>query len=144
MKFRVQCLPYHNYSLPPCSVKKGHWGFPWPSMGRGVLNFFKKNYIVFFFILKSSPIIRPLKMACNYEMNYLELATESENCWVVSNSLWPRGLYSPWNSPGQNTGVGSLSLLQGIFPTQESNPGLPHCRQILYQLNHKGYTLREP
>ena len=45
---------------------------------------------------------------------------------------------SPWNSPGQNTGVGSLSLLQGIFPTQGSNPGLPHCRRILYQLSHQG------
>ena len=44
----------------------------------------------------------------------------------------------PWNSPGQNTGMGSLSLLQGIFPTQGSNPGLSHCRQILYQLSHKG------
>ena len=53
-------------------------------------------------------------------------------------SLWPLRLYSPWNSPGQNTGVGSLSLFQGIFPTQGSNPGLPHCRQILYQLSHKG------
>ena len=48
------------------------------------------------------------------------------------------GLYSPWNSPGQNTGVGSLSLLQGIFPTQGSNPDLPHCSQIFYQLSHKG------
>ena len=48
------------------------------------------------------------------------------------------GLYSPWSSPGQNTGVGSLSLLQGIFPTQGSNPGLPHCRCILYPLSHKG------
>ena len=38
----------------------------------------------------------------------------------------------------KNTGVGSLSLLQGIFPTQGSNPGLPHCRWILYQLSHKG------
>ena len=46
--------------------------------------------------------------------------------------------YSLWNSPGQNTGVGSLSLLQGIFPTQGSNPDLPHCGQILYQLSHKG------
>ena len=45
---------------------------------------------------------------------------------------------SPWNSPGQNTGAGSLSLLQGIFPTQGLNPGLPHYRQILYQLSHKG------
>ena len=44
---------------------------------------------------------------------------------------------SPWNSPGQNTGVGSLSLHQGIFPTPGSNPGLLHCRQILYQLSHK-------
>ena len=61
-----------------------------------------------------------------------------ESCSVVSNSLQPHGLYSPWNSPGQNTGVGSLSLLQGIFPTQRSNPGVPHCRQILYQLSHKG------
>ena len=57
---------------------------------------------------------------------------------VVSNSFWPHGLYNPWNSPGQNTGVGSFSLLQGIFPTQGLNPGLPHCRQILYQLSHKG------
>ena len=38
----------------------------------------------------------------------------------------------------KNTGVGSLSLLQGIFPTQESNPGLPHCRWILYQLSYQG------
>ena len=44
----------------------------------------------------------------------------------------------PWNSPGQNTGVGSLSLLQGIFPTQESNPGLPLWRWIIYQLSYQG------
>jgi len=52
---------------------------------------------------------------------------------VMSDSLRPHGLCSSWNSPG----VGSLSLLQGIFPTQGSIPGLPHCRQILYQLSHK-------
>ena len=63
---------------------------------------------------------------------------ESESCLVVSDSLWPHGLYSPWNSPGQNTGVDSPSLLQRIFPTQGSNPGLPHGRQILYQLSHQG------
>ena len=44
----------------------------------------------------------------------------------------------PWNSPGQDTRVGSLFLLQEIFQTQGLNPGLPHCRQILYQLSHKG------
>ena len=59
-------------------------------------------------------------------------------CSVVSNSLRPHVLYSPWNPPGQNTGVGSLSLLQEIFPTQGMNPGLLHCRQIFYQLSHKG------
>ena len=53
-------------------------------------------------------------------------------------TLRPHGLYSPWNSPGQNTRVGSLSRLQGIFPNQGLNPGLPHCRWIPYQLNHKG------
>ena len=62
---------------------------------------------------------------------------ESEGRPVTSNFLQPHGLYSPWNSPGQNTGVGSLSLLQGIFPTQGSNPGLSHYRQIFYQLSHK-------
>ena len=56
----------------------------------------------------------------------------------MTDSLHPHGLYSPWNSPDQNTGVSSLSLLQGIFPTQGSNPGLLHCRQILYQLSHQG------
>ena len=53
---------------------------------------------------------------------------------VMSDSLQPHGLYSPWNSPGQNTGMGSLSFLHGTFPTQGWNPGLLHCRQILYQL----------
>ena len=53
----------------------------------------------------------------------------SESRSVVSDSLLPHGLYSQWNSLGQNTGVGSLSLLQGIFPTQGSNSGLLHCRQ---------------
>ena len=56
----------------------------------------------------------------------------------MSYSLQLHVLYSPWNSPGQNTGVGSLSLLQGIFPTQGLNSSLPHCRRILYQLSHKG------
>ena len=67
--------------------------------------------------------------------------SKSETHSVVSNSLRPHRLYSPWNSPGQNTGVGSRSLLQEIFLTQGSNPGLPHCRQILYQLSQQGKEL---
>ena len=63
--------------------------------------------------------------------------------WVSEwKSLSHIGLFvtpcTAWNSPGQNTGAGSLSLLQGIFPTQGSNSGLPHCGLILYQLSHKG------
>ena len=63
------------------------------------------------------------------------MKSESESRSVVSNSLRVHGL---WNSPGQNTGVNSRSHLQGIFPTQELNPDLPPCRQILYQLSHQG------
>ena len=62
---------------------------------------------------------------------------ESERHSVVSDSLWPHELYSPWNSPGKDTGMGNPFLLQGIFPTQGSNPGLLHCRRILYHLSHK-------
>ena len=63
--------------------------------------------------------------------------------WVKWKSLSRVWLFaitwtSPWNSPGQNTGMGRLYLLQGICQTQELNPSLPHCRQILYQLSHKG------
>ena len=60
----------------------------------------------------------------------------SQSCPTLYNPMG--GLYSPWNSAGQHTGVRSLSLLQGISPTQGLNPGLPHCRRILYQLSHKG------
>ena len=63
---------------------------------------------------------------------------ESESCSALSDSLWPNGLNSPWTSLGQNTRVGSCSLLQGIFPTQGSNPGLLPCRQILHQLSYQG------
>ena len=103
----------------------------------------------------------------------------------MSDSLWPHGLHSPWTSPGQNTGVGnisllressqlrdrtqvfliagwfllaepgkpknagvaSLSLLQGILPTQESNQGLLHCSRVLYQMSYQGsppYWARYP
>ena len=64
--------------------------------------------------------------------------SESESRLALSDCLRSHGLYSPWNSPGQNNGVSSLSHLQGIFPTQGSNPGLPHCRQILIHPSHKG------
>ena len=68
--------------------------------------------------------------------------SESESHSVMSDSLRPAWPLCPWDFPGQNTGVGGLSLLQGIFPTQESNQGLLHCRWILYQLIYKGSPLK--
>ena len=62
----------------------------------------------------------------------------SESCSVMSESFQLHGLYSPWNSPGQNTEVGSHSLLQGIFLTQGLNPSLSHCRPTLYCLSYQG------
>ena len=70
------------------------------------------------------------------------LSCWSEVKWKSLSHVWlfvtPWAIHSPWNSPGQNTGVGSLSLLQGIFSVQGLNPGLLQCRKILYQLSHKG------
>ena len=66
------------------------------------------------------------------------LKVKSESYSVMSDSLWPHGLYSPWNSSGQNTGVGSLSLLQVIFPTQESNWGLLHLQADFLPIEPQG------
>ena len=93
---------------------------------------------------------RDLGVPANIKGRETEAAFESVclkvnvlSCSVMLDSLWPHGLqptkfFCPWNSAGKNTGVGSHSLLQGIFLTQGSNACLLHCRQILYCLNHKG------
>ena len=88
-------------------------------------------------LLFAVPLIQQTQMKAR-----VKRLQESESCSVVSDSLQPQGLQSPWNSPGQNTGVGSLYLLQDIFPTQELNPGLPHCRHILHQLSYKGSAVQ--
>ena len=70
---------------------------------------------------------------------YIYIYDSDSKSWsVMSDCLWPHGPCSPWNSLGRNTGVGSLSFLQGIFPSQGSDPGLSYWRQILYQMSHKG------
>ena len=105
----------------------------------------RKHLLAAYIKLLPSVSIMPVLREEDYKISipYIKvfLLIESESHSVVSDSLRPHGLYSPWISPGQNTGVGSLSLLQGIFPIQGSNPGLPHCRQILYQLSCKGEFL---
>ena len=72
---------------------------------------------------------------------------ESVSHLVVSDSLQPHRLHPtrllcPWISPGKNTGVDRHSLLQGIFPTQELNPGLLHSREILYHLSSPGKPMK--
>ena len=91
------------------------------------------------------PAQSPVNCQCWRRLLRIPWATRRSNQSLLkkvkvaqSNSLRPYGLYSPCNSPGQNTGVGSLSLLQGFVPTQGSSPGLLHCRQLLYPLSHKG------
>ena len=71
-----------------------------------------------------------------------EKESESVNCSAVFNSLpphvlWPARLLCPWDSPGKNMGMGSHSLLQGIFPNQGSNSGFLHYRQFLYHLSNQ-------
>ena len=66
----------------------------------------------------------------------MKTTIESESHSVESDSLRPHVQSMEFSRP--DTGMGSLSLLQGIFPTQGLNPGLQHCTWILYQLNHKG------
>ena len=109
------------------------------------ISFCDIGFMSYMFISRTFAFLLPLKIPHIPQTIYISLffaATvifESEvKVKVLSDSLWPNGLYSPWNSPGQNTEVGSLPLFQGIFPTQGLNPGLPHCRQILYLLSHKG------
>ena len=82
---------------------------------------------------KASSLKRTIKLT-HFQPHWLR-KKESESHSVLSDFLRS---YSPWDSPDQNTGVGSLSFVQGIFSTQVSNPGLKHCRWILYQLSHKG------
>ena len=69
---------------------------------------------------------------------FLSLVIQS--CLTLSDTMdcSPPGSSVLGDSPGKNTGVGCHAFLQGIFPTQGLNPGLPHCRQILYHLSHQG------
>ena len=76
-------------------------------------------------------------------MTWIDLEIVMLHVCVLScgQQLLPARLLRPWNFPGKDTGVGCHFLLQGIFPTQGSNPGLLHCRQTLYRLSHQGSFL---
>ena len=98
----------------------------------------KTNMLLILYIIlanqKCSYFLCKLKRPAQVRLKTSMWSESAQSC----PTLWPHGLYCPWNSPGQNTGVVSLSFLQGIFPTQGLNPDLLHCRWILYQLSHKG------
>ena len=118
---RVSCIAGRFFTSWATSEA---WYFVIP----GILQTFSSLYLLWW------PMISDL---CSFMIVWRAMKW-SESHSVVSDSLWPHGLYSPWNSPGQNIGVGSLYFHQGIFPTQESNWGLLHRRQILYQLSYQG------
>ena len=92
------------------------------------------QYIYVFLIYMQ--YIYTVSPACESEKAKVQVP---QSCLTVCDPM--NYMYSPWNSPGQNTGVGSLYFLQGIFPTQGSNPGLLHCIWILYQLSCQGSSI---
>ena len=102
--------------------------------------FFHKYYMISFIIQKviQMNLLGWPKSSFGFSITSYRKESQSKSHSVVSNSLPPHGPYGPWNSLDQDTGVGSLSLFQRIFPTQGSNPGLPHCSRVLYQLSHQG------
>ena len=101
----------------------------------------------YFFLEFSINIFRPQLTMGDWNLQKVKPRIKDRCCYclvalVISSSVWPYGLQQarllcPWDSPGKNTGEGCHALFQGIFLTQGSNPGLPHCRQILYHLNHQ-------
>ena len=82
---------------------------------------------------QGEPVLKPTSCVCMHAQSF-------QSCPTLCNPMdcSPPGSSVHGDSPGKNTGVGCHALLQRIFPTQGSNPGLPHCRQILYQLSHQG------
>ena len=127
IEFLNQCGPLYVYPEICNCVRKGH-------ISMGLLGYSSVHHASH----KIQSLALGLSGSHMKKSNFSRKESESESHSVVSNSLQPHGLYSPWNSPDQDTGMSSFSLLQGILPTQGSNPGLPHCGWILYQLSHKG------
>ena len=104
-----------------------------------VIEYYQIFHLIFWISKKDNPIMTAwmdLEGIMLSEKNSDKVSAPS--CPTLCNPMNPTRLLYPWDSPGKNTGVGCHFLLQGIFPTQGSNPGLPHCRQTLYRLSHQG------
>ena len=127
----VRKIPWRNKMATHCSILA--WKISW-TKGRGLQSMGLPR-VGYDWATKRTTIKNKTKQKKNNNMYisiFLMKVKVAQTCLTLCDP-WN----STWNSPGQNTGVGSLSLLQGIFSTQGLNPGLPHCRQILYQLSHK-------
>ena len=132
-------LPFHKqYPVKPLCMKRSFKGMAFDK---------RRNSQREQSILPMGDPLSTTKNICTFWFRWflglIRNVDESESGSVVSESLWPCGLQSasllhPSNFPGQNTEVGSCSLLQGMFSTQVSNPDLLHGRQILYHLSHQG------
>ena len=107
---------WNMYTSQESIVRTGHGKMDWFQIGKGI---------------GQGDILSPCLFNLYAEWKWKPLSQ-------VQLFMTPWAIYTSCNSPGQNTGMGSLSLLQGIFPTQVSNRGLLHCRKILYQLSYQG------
>ena len=140
-----------------------HWGREWIRRGSQVKRFcrtsfqfhqvYRTQYACYTTVRRESQL-KDIANKCliYYEMSVQKLTmtfplwlffeSESVSCSIMFDSLrphelWPTRLLHPLNFPGKNTGVGCHFLLQEIFLTQGSNPGLLHCKQTLYHLSHR-------
>ena len=102
--------------------------------------YFSVKFILQYFIVSDAVTYRIAFFSSSLDCSLLVLVVQQLSCVGLLQfcGLQPVRLLCPWDSPGKNIGVGSHFLLQGIFSTQESNPGLLHCRQVIYQVNYEG------
>ena len=131
----MRYIHYFSYSFLLWFIT-GYW-IEIPELYSRTLLFIHPVYNCLHLLTPNSQPSPPLPASILAAILYVcESVSDSKRRSLSRVSLRPHGLYSPWNSPGQNTGVGSLSLLQRIFPTQELNQGLLRCRRVLYQLSY--------
>ena len=137
-EFHLLIVVLFSHSVVSASLRSRglqHAGLPCPSPSPGVC---PSSCPLSGWCHRPSHPLQPSSLLLLLFFHLPERESERASRSLMSDTLQPHGLYTPWKPPGQNTGVDSLSLLQGSFPTQGSNPGLPHCRGYLHQLSHKG------
>ena len=124
------CSPQwlYQFTVPPTEQEDSLFSTPFPAFSNLLfVEFFDDGYPDQFEVIPH----------CSFNLHFSEcLVTQSDS--FRPHGLQPAKFLVCGDSPGKNTGVGCHTLFQQIFPTQGSNPGLLHCRQILYCLSHQG------